>query len=84
MKIRLWKLGSVEHKIFPTPQAIKKLREALTQNSDGVIDIIWDDGLTVQEIEVKDGDLEVLSAATPSGYKLKTTLYKENNENPQV
>lgn len=51
--IRLWKLGSLEHKVYPTEQSFRKLKETL-EKWDGIstIDIIWDDGLKVEVIEI--------------------------------
>lgn len=41
--IRLWKLGSVENKILPTPAAVNKLLNILQHNvGGGVMDIVWD------------------------------------------
>jgi hypothetical protein len=52
-KIRLWKLGSLEHKIVPTQEAIQTLREILQECEDSqkeVVDIIWGPAIEVQEI----------------------------------
>lgn len=42
-KIRVWKLGSLEHMIMPTEESYKKIEEILTSisNMDGTFDIIW-------------------------------------------
>lgn len=41
-QIRIWKLGSFEHKILPSEAAINKLAEALVNNvGGGIIDLIW-------------------------------------------
>lgn len=51
--LRLWKLGSLDHKIYPTEKAFVKLKEVL-EKWDGysTIDIIWDCALTVEVIEI--------------------------------
>lgn len=48
--IRVWKLGSMEHKIFPTDAAIAKLSSILLNNSPGgSIDLIWGPDLELDE-----------------------------------
>lgn len=48
--IRLWKLGSLEHNIYPSKKAVKKLREAIEADNEGVLDLIWGPDLTVEII----------------------------------
>lgn len=52
-KIRVWKLGSLEHKIFPTEEAAKKLADILENATGETLDIIW--GPDIEVIEL-DGD----------------------------
>jgi hypothetical protein len=41
-KIRVWKLGSLEHKLAPTPTASSTLQEILGSNvGGGTIDMVW-------------------------------------------
>jgi|TARA_R110000751_G_scaffold12967_1_gene44196 hypothetical protein len=41
-KIRVWKLGSLEHKLAPTPNAASALGEILGANvGGGTVDIVW-------------------------------------------
>lgn len=48
--IRIWKLGSLEHKIFPTDAAIRKLASVLLNHTaGGAMDLIWGPDLTVEE-----------------------------------
>ena len=50
-KIRLWKLGSLEHGVVPTKQAITKLRkmvEELTKDEEDVINFVWGPELTIE------------------------------------
>ena len=50
-KFRVWKLGSLEHKIAPTQQAAQKLADILALASDdGTLDIIWGPDLEIEEI----------------------------------
>ncbi len=52
--VRLWRLGSLEHKILPTPAAVNKLSEILTNNvGGGGYDLIWDETLDFKESESK-------------------------------
>lgn len=52
-KIRLWKLGSLEHKIYPTREAINKLRDILNKNED-LTDLVWGPEISVEMYEVSD------------------------------
>lgn len=54
--IRLWKLGSLEHKIIPSQEAIDKLRSILDGIGDGGFDIIWGPDLELEVYEEKDAD----------------------------
>ena len=58
-KIRLWKLGNLEHKIVPTPFAATKLRELLDAHEEkgGTTDIIWGSDIEVETVE---GDNDVI------------------------
>jgi hypothetical protein len=48
--IRLWRLGSLEHEIAPTPAAMARLAEVLVNNSSvGAIDLIWGPELDLKE-----------------------------------
>lgn len=49
-QVRIWKLGSLEHKILPTGPMIQKLANILLNNTGGgVIDMIWGPELELQE-----------------------------------
>lgn len=48
--IRIWKLGSLEHKIFPTDAAIARLSNILLNHvAGGAMDFIWGPDLTIEE-----------------------------------
>ena len=48
--IRLWKLGSLDHRILPTEAAIARLADMLMNNvGGGSIDLIWGPELTLSE-----------------------------------
>lgn len=51
-KFRVWKLGSLEHKIYPSKEAADKLEKILKDalGEEGVKDIIWGPDLSVHEI----------------------------------
>lgn len=55
-KIRVWRLGSLEHKILPTEAAINKLKSLLANidENGGVTDIVW--GPDIDCIVVDDGE----------------------------
>jgi hypothetical protein len=48
--IRLWTLGSLEHKILPNKGAINKLRDILSSNvGGGTMELVWGPELTFKE-----------------------------------
>lgn len=48
--IRLWNLGSFEHKVYPTRAAINKLRRILSNSTGGgVLNLVWGPELTFKE-----------------------------------
>lgn len=50
-KIRLWKLGSLEHKLLPSQEAVNKLREIIKQiDWNDNADIIWGPDIEVVEL----------------------------------
>lgn len=51
-KVRVWKLGSLEHKIVPGPDAISKFSEFMLNNvGGGAMDIVW--GPAIELLETK-------------------------------
>ncbi len=69
--IRIWKMGSLEHQIYPTKQAIDALAKLLCP-SDGkpVTDIIWGPDLTCEVVQ--GGSVNIIGSASKDG----TTYYK--------
>lgn len=52
MKVRLWKLGSLEYQVVPTKASIKKLEAAVkeaTKDEKDVINFVWGPDLEIQE-----------------------------------
>ena len=47
-KVRVWKLGSLEHNIPPHIKAVKALKKML---KEGVTDIIWGPDIEIIEVE---------------------------------
>jgi hypothetical protein len=56
MKIRLWRLGSLEHKILPTRASIQRFRDMLKEctEKDGEYDLVWGPEITVELVEIED------------------------------
>lgn len=55
MKIFLWKLGSLEQKIFPTKAAIENFKQVLSQLKDDKLNhIVWGPDIDVKIIEIED------------------------------
>jgi len=53
-KIRLWKLGSLEHKVAPTVQAAERLADILRSEDSGYLDIVWGPDI---DVIVVDGNI---------------------------
>jgi len=48
--VRLWKLGSLDHKVLPNKAAIDKLRNILASNTGGgTMDLVWGPEISYQE-----------------------------------
>lgn len=62
--IRLWKLGSLEHKAIPTRDAINKLRNILASAGTGVLDLIWG-----PDLEMKESNTQVHKFLGPQKYQ---------------
>jgi hypothetical protein len=65
-RLRIWKLGSLEHKILPTEQAIETLAtkiQEMLDNWDGKsdLDLIWGPELTVETHPVTGEELNVIT-----------------------
>jgi hypothetical protein len=44
MSIRLWKIGSLEHGVTPTPETVKELEDKLKawrESDEDVLDLVW-------------------------------------------
>ncbi|MFQ3578582.1 MAG: hypothetical protein SNJ71_00395 [Bacteroidales bacterium] len=49
-RVRVWKLGSLEHRVPPNPKAMAKLSEILSANvGGGSFDLIWSEDIKVEE-----------------------------------
>lgn len=56
MKIRVWKLGSLEHRITASPSMYQKLHDILQQaKPDSDIELIWNAAIDVQVVDPADG-----------------------------
>lgn len=58
MILRLWKLGSLEHKVVPTADNIKTLEEKLAflfSSGKGTVDLVWGPDLTLEVHEIGEG-----------------------------
>lgn len=81
MRIRIWKLGSLEYKIMPSVQAIRTLSQILMGNQDQeVLDIVWDPAITVQEIEITPGGVDVVTADGEVTPELREKIQKVIDE----
>ena len=56
MKIRLWKLGSLEHNLVPTKEGIDKLRNILKEGikNGGELEIVWGPEIHCELVEIED------------------------------
>lgn len=69
MKIRLWKLGSLEHKIIPTKESINEFRKLLKDNlTDEVVDIVWGPEVECEVIDTENSSCTKLKAGRIQGF----------------
>lgn len=60
--IRLWKLGSLEHKMYPTQNSVNKLTELLGSIKVGeTADLIWGPDIECLEINNSDGFVNMIA-----------------------
>ena len=84
-KIRIWKLGSLEYRIFPSEEAARRLNDILTsfsaKHDDEIQDIIWGPDLEVLEVGVDDAieDYVVEKMETSSDGKYVTIVAQNRN-----
>ena len=53
---RVWKLGSLEHKLYPSQEAVLKLKRILESNNEGFEDIIWGPDIDVIDLSGNSGE----------------------------
>lgn len=81
--MRLWTLGNLEHRIFPSEDAMNQLENML--NEDGISDIIWGPDLTVTHIPDDENvivltEKKAVDLLTDLGYKVtKRKVRKPKN-----
>lgn len=84
-KLRIWSLGSLEHKILPTKDTIQKLVEMLSEwDGQSDLDLVWGPDLQVQQFDlgpqgqttdiVKGPEPLEVTVARDEGGELKATL----------
>jgi len=60
-KIRIWKLGSLEHRMLPTPEAIKKFQDILNNIEVGEdVDLAWGPDIDVLVVDNSEECKELL------------------------
>jgi hypothetical protein len=62
--VRIWKLGSLEHRIYPTQEAINKLQECLNKwDGKSDLNLIWGPELSMeQHLVSEDGINAIISS----------------------
>lgn len=56
--LRVWKLGSLEHNLFPTEQAISKLETIISKwDKSSTLDLIWGPDIEVLQFSLDGKDL---------------------------
>jgi len=60
-KLRVWKLGSLEHKIFPTEEVVQRLADILRKwDGESDLDLIWGPDIQVECFYVTANDIDFL------------------------
>lgn len=78
MRVRLWKLGSLDHRIAASPRAFDRLREVLQgiKPDDPLTDIIWDPAISVCEIEINPEGINVATGPDGISDELRDKIQK--------
>jgi hypothetical protein len=59
--VRIWKLGSLEHRIYPTEESIKKLQECLNKwDGKSDLDLIWGPELSMEQHYVTEDGINAI------------------------
>lgn len=59
--LRVWRLGSAEHKVLPTQEAVDRLAEMLRNRPGGEdLDIVWDPFIDVVSVS-GEGDVDIVT-----------------------
>lgn len=72
-RIRLWTMGSLEHKINPTKKAIDKFTQALAKCEVHIketgedANLIWGPEVSVQEVKISEEDMDFIIEGQPEG-----------------
>ncbi len=83
MKVRLWTLGSFEHRVIPGKQSIEKLRQLisnLTYGEDGYADVVWGPDLMVTVVEVDENLNDVIETPTVDDGRIRILVEKKEVE----
>jgi hypothetical protein len=60
-KLRVWKLGNLEHKVMPTDTTMQRLADILTKwDGTSDLDLIWDPSIEVQQLDVTDNTVDII------------------------
>ncbi len=77
--IRIWKLGSLEHKVLPTKEAAEMLTKFLEMHEKGTVeDLIWGPDIDVQIIP--DSDDENIDVLFPDLERIVIIRDRRENE----
>jgi hypothetical protein len=61
-KIRLWRLGSLEHKVTPTAEAIEALARMVQDYRPGQdLDIVWGPDLEIVQLDADTNDVQIVA-----------------------
>ena len=66
--IRVWQLGSLDHKIYPTKEALERLEKTIKDiHEKGLTDIIWGPELKVTLIPENNEEMKSVEVVFPQG-----------------
>lgn len=60
-KLRIWKLGNLEHRILPTKEAIDRLADILMKwDGKSDLDLIWSPDISMEQVDLDTNAIDII------------------------
>lgn len=78
-KIRLWKLGSLEHKVYPTEKAVENLTailEEANKSEEDIYDIIWGPDIDCKVIDLDKDAIDIIEIEDVKSFNVNMEAFE--------